>query len=103
MNKRDLVDAIAKKTGVSKASVEVRLKAVLGTVTATLAKGGKVSAIVGFGTFSTSKRAGRTGRNPATGAAIKIPAAKVAKFFAGRGPEESGQQEITRTARGGRW
>jgi DNA-binding protein HU-beta len=84
MNKRDLVDAIAKKTGVSKASVEAMLKAILGTVTATLAKGGKV-AIIGFGTFSTSKRAARTGRNPATGAAIKIPAAKVAKFSAGAG------------------
>ena len=84
MNKRDLVDAIAKKTGSSKASVEAMLKAVLGTVTATLAKGGKV-AIIGFGTFSTSKRAAGTGRNPVTGAAIKIPAAKVAKFSAGAG------------------
>ena len=83
MNKRDLVDAIAKKTGVSKASVEAMLKAILGTVTATLAKGGKV-ALIGFGTFSISKRAARTGRNPATGAAIKIPAAKVAKFSAVR-------------------
>ena len=84
MNKRDLVNAIAKKTGVSKASVEVMLKAVLGTVTATLSKGGKV-ALIGFGTFSTAKRTARTGRNPATGAAIKIPAAKVAKFSAGTG------------------
>jgi DNA-binding protein HU-beta len=84
MNKRDLVDAIAKKTGGSKASVEAMLKAVLDTVTATLAKGGKV-ALIGFGTFSTSKRAARTGRNPVNGAAIKIPAAKVAKFSAGAG------------------
>lgn len=84
MNKRDLVDAIAKKTGGSKASVEAMLKAILGTVAATLAKGGKV-AIIGFGTFSISKRRARTGRNPATGAAIKIPAAKVAKFSVGAG------------------
>ena len=84
MNKRDLVDAVAKKTGGSKASVEAMLKAVLGSVTATLSKGGKV-ALIGFGTFSISKRAARTGRNPVTGAAIKIPAAKVAKFSAGAG------------------
>ena len=84
MNKRDLVNAIAKKTGASKASVETMLKAVVGTVTATLAKGGKV-AIIGFGAFSISKRAARTGRNPATGAAIKIPASKVAKFSPGAG------------------
>ena len=54
------------------------------TIAATLAKGGKV-ALIGFGTFSTSKRAARTGRNPATGAAIKIAATKVAKFSAGAG------------------
>jgi len=84
MNKRDLVNAVAKKTGGSKASVEAMLEAVVGTLTATLAKGGKV-ALIGFGTFSTSKRAARTGRNPATGAAIKIPASKVAKFSAGAG------------------
>ena len=82
MNKSDLVVAIAKKTGRTKASVEATLNAVLDTITATLAKGGKV-ALIGFGTFSTSKRAARTGRNPATGAAIKIAASKVAKFSAG--------------------
>jgi DNA-binding protein HU-beta len=84
MNKSDLVVAIAKKTGRTKASVEATLNAVLDTITATLAKGGKV-ALIGFGTFSTSKRAARTGRNPATGAAIKIAASKVAKFSAGAG------------------
>ena len=82
MNKSDLVVAIAKKTGRTKASVEATLNAVLDTITATLAKGGKV-ALIGFGTFSTSKRAARTGRNPATGAAIKIVASKVAKFSVG--------------------
>ena len=82
MNKSDLVVAIAKKTGRTKASVEATLNAVLDTITATLARGGKV-ALIGFGTFSTSKRAARTGRNPATGAAIKIAASKVAKFSAG--------------------
>ena len=82
MNKSDLVNAIAKKTGRSKASVEGTLNAVVDTIAATLAKGGKV-ALIGFGTFSTSKRTARTGRNPATGAAIKIAASKVAKFSAG--------------------
>lgn len=84
MNKAELVDAIAKKTGATKASVESTLEAFVDTVTATLAKGGTV-ALIGFGTFSTSKRAARTGRNPATGAAIKIAASKVAKFSAGAG------------------
>lgn len=82
MNKSDLVNAIAKKTGRSKASVEGTLNAVVDTIAATLAKGGKV-ALIGFGTFSTSKRTARTGRNPTTGAAIKIAASKVAKFSAG--------------------
>jgi len=79
MNKAELVDAIAKKTGGTKASVETTLEAFVDTVTSTLAKGGTV-ALIGFGTFSTSKRAARTGRNPATGAAIKV-----AKFSAGAG------------------
>ena len=69
------------QTGRTKASVEATLNAV---ITATLAKGGKV-ALVGLGTFSTSKRATRTGRNPATDAAIKIAATKIAKFSAGAG------------------
>ncbi|HQR52150.1 MAG TPA: HU family DNA-binding protein [Burkholderiales bacterium] len=84
MNKSELVDAIAKKTGGTKASVEATLEAFVDTVTGTLAKGGTV-ALIGFGTFSTSKRAARTGRNPATGEAIKIAASKVAKFSAGAG------------------
>jgi len=84
MNKSELVDAIAKKTGGTKASVEATLEAFVDTVTATLAKGGTV-ALIGFGTFSTSKRAARTGRNPATGEAIKIAASKVAKFSSGAG------------------
>ncbi len=84
MNKSELVDAIAKKTGGTKASVEATLEAFVDTVTATLSKGGTV-ALIGFGTFSTSKRAARTGRNPATGEAIKIAASKVAKFSPGAG------------------
>ena len=82
MNKAELVEAIAKKTGGTKASVEGTLDALMETVTVTLTKGDSV-ALIGFGTFSMSKRAARKGRNPATGAEIKIPASKVAKFSAG--------------------
>jgi DNA-binding protein HU-beta len=82
MNKAELVDAIAKKTSSTKASVETTLDALMETVTGSLSKGDPV-ALIGFGTFSMSKRAARKGRNPATGAEIKIPASKVAKFSAG--------------------
>jgi DNA-binding protein HU-beta len=82
MNKAELVDAIAKKTSSTKASVETTLDALMETVTGSLSKGDPV-ALIGFGTFSVSKRAARKGRNPATGAEIKIPASKVAKFAAG--------------------
>ncbi|HTT37405.1 MAG TPA: HU family DNA-binding protein [Burkholderiales bacterium] len=82
MNKADLVEAIAKKTGGTKAAVEGTLDALMETVTGALSRGDSV-ALVGFGTFSVSRRAARKGRNPATGAEIKIPAAKVAKFSSG--------------------
>ena len=82
MNKAELVEAIAKKTTSTKASVENTLDALMETVTATLSRGDSV-ALIGFGTFSVSKRAARKGRNPATGAEIKIPASKVAKFSSG--------------------
>jgi len=82
MNKAELVEAIAKRTGGTKAAVEGTLDALMETVTGALSRGDSV-ALVGFGTFSVSKRAARKGRNPATGAEIKIPAAKVAKFSSG--------------------
>jgi DNA-binding protein HU-beta len=82
MNKAELVEAIAKRTSSTKASVETTLDALMETVTTSLGKGDPV-ALIGFGTFSVSKRAARKGRNPATGAEIKIPASKVAKFAAG--------------------
>ena len=82
MNKAELVETIAKKTGSTKASVETTLDAFMESVTVSLTKGDPV-ALVGFGTFSVSKRAARRGRNPATGAELKIPASKVAKFAAG--------------------
>jgi DNA-binding protein HU-beta len=82
MNKAELVEAIAKKTGGTKAAAEGTLDAFMDTVTGTLTKGESV-ALIGFGTFTVSKRAARRGRNPSTGAEIRIPASKVAKFSAG--------------------
>ena len=82
MNKAELVEAVAKKLGGTKASVETTLDALMETVTGALSRGESV-ALIGFGTFSMARRAARKGRNPATGAEIRIPASKVAKFAAG--------------------
>lgn len=84
MNKSDLIDAMAEAAGISKVAAKAALEAFTDSVTATLKKGDKV-ALVGFGTFSVSKRAARNGRNPQTGKTIKIAAKKVAKFKAGAG------------------
>lgn len=82
MNKAELVDAIATTAKITKADAQRALDATIDNVTKALKKGDKVS-LVGFGTFSVAKRAGRMGRNPQTGKAIKIAAKKVAKFKAG--------------------
>jgi len=83
VNKSELIDHIAKSADISKAAAGRALEAVIGGVKSTLKKSGSVS-LVGFGTFSVSKRAARAGRNPRTGASIKIKAAKVPKFRAGK-------------------
>ena len=83
MNKAELIDAVAKSSGLSKADSDRALGAVVDTITKTLKKGGTV-ALVGFGTFKVSKRSARTGRNPQTGATIKIAARKVPRFAAGK-------------------
>ena len=83
MNKAELIAQIAEDAGVSKTQANAALDSFVATVTKTLTKGDKVT-LVGFGTFSVSKRAARTGRNPQTGATIKIKAKKVAKFIAGK-------------------
>ena len=83
MNKTELIDAIAKETGLSKKDSEKAVKAFTDAVSKELKKKGKVQ-LVGFGTFETAKRAARTGKNPQTGDAIKIPAAVVPKFKAGK-------------------
>jgi DNA-binding protein HU-beta len=82
MNKSELVEAMAKAAGVSKAASEKALNGALAAITKALKKGDKVT-LVGFGTFSVAKRAARQGRNPQTGKMIKIGAKKVAKFKAG--------------------
>jgi DNA-binding protein HU-beta len=82
MNKAELIDKIAEDAGVNKKQAAAALDSFTDTIAKTLKKGDKVT-LVGFGTFSVSKRAARTGRNPQTGAAIKIKAKKVAKFKAG--------------------
>lgn len=84
MNKSELVDAVAADAGISKAAAKAALESVTTNVTKALKKGDKV-ALVGWGTWSVSKRAARTGRNPQTGAAIKIKAKNVVKFKAGAG------------------
>ena len=83
MNRTELVDAIAKKADLSKKDADAVLKAFIDTVGAQLKKGDKIQ-IVGFGTFEVTKRAARTGKNPQTGEAIKIPASKTPKFKAGK-------------------
>jgi DNA-binding protein HU-beta len=83
MNKTELIEHIAKQADISKAAAGRALEATIGAVRTTLKKGGTV-ALVGFGTFAVTKRAARTGRNPRTGAAIKIKSAKVPKFRPGK-------------------
>jgi DNA-binding protein HU-beta len=82
MNKGQLVEVVAKALG-SKSAAEKAINATLKAVSDALKKGDKVT-LVGFGTFSVSKRAARIGRNPQTGKEIKIKAKKVPKFTAGK-------------------
>ncbi len=82
MNKSELIDAMAADAGISKAAAKKALDSFTDNVTKTLKKGDKIS-LVGFGTFSTSKRSARNGINPQTKKTIKIAAKTVAKFKAG--------------------
>lgn len=82
MNKTELIDAIADKANLSKADSKRALEAFTETTAGALKKGDKIS-LVGWGTFSVSNRAARTGRNPQTGKEIKIAAKNVVKFKAG--------------------
>ena len=83
VNKTELIEHIAKNADISKAAATRALESTIGAIRTTLKKGNSVS-LVGFGTFAVGKRAARTGRNPRTGAAIKIKAAKIPKFRPGK-------------------
>lgn len=83
MNKSELIEVIAASADMSKAAASRALDATISAVQQSLKKGGMVT-LVGFGTFYVGKRAARSGRNPQTGATIKIKAAKVPKFRAGK-------------------
>ncbi len=88
MNKGDLINAVADSAGITKDQASDAVNAVFDNVQKTLKKGEKAS-FVGFGTFSTSRRAARDGRNPATGATIRIAAKTLVKFKAGKALVES--------------
>lgn len=88
MNKTELIDHIAGKSDISKAAASRALASIIDAVKKTLKKGDTVT-LVGFGTFSVTKRAARTGRNPRTGAALKIKAAKVPRFKPGKGLKDA--------------
>ncbi len=83
MNKGELIVKLAEDAGITKTQANATLDSFIEAVTKTLKGGGKVT-LVGFGTFSVSKRVARNGRNPQTGEVIKIKARKVAKFKAGK-------------------
>lgn len=82
MNRAELVEALAERAELTKAQAARMLDAMLDVITATIAAGEQV-ALIGFGTFKRALRAAREGRNPATGATLKIAAAKLPKFAAG--------------------
>ena len=88
MNKAELIDAVADKAGLSKAEAGRALDSTFEAICRALRKGERV-ALVGFGTFVVRKRAARVGRNPKTGAAIRIAATKTAAFKAGKALKDS--------------
>jgi len=88
MTKADLVEAVREGAGIGKGQAEEAVQAFLGAITKSLKKGEKLT-LTGFGTFSVSNRKARMGRNPQTGEAIKIKAAKVPKFTAGKSLKEA--------------
>lgn len=88
MNKSDLIDAMAADAGITKAAAKKALDSFLGNVEGTLKKGDRVS-LVGFGSWSVTRRAARDGRNPQTGKTIRIAAKNVVKFKPGSGLQDS--------------
>jgi len=88
MNRSDVIAKMATDAGISKAKAESALNGLIDGIAGALRSGDKVS-LVGFGTFSVSDRAARTGRNPRTGATIQIPASKVPRFKPGKGLKDA--------------
>jgi DNA-binding protein HU-beta len=83
MNKQELIAKIAQDTGITKSSAAAAVDSFFEGITKSLKKGQPIT-FVGFGTFKTAQRKARTGRNPQTGAAVKIPKRKVVRFTAGK-------------------
>ncbi|MEZ5709854.1 MAG: HU family DNA-binding protein [Blastomonas sp.] len=88
MNKNDLISAVADQSGLSKSDSSKAVEAVFDSISGALAKGGEVR-LVGFGTFSVSKRKASTGRNPRTGEKMEIKASTQPKFKAGKGLKDA--------------
>ena len=88
MNKQELVSAVAEKTELTKADSEKAVNALVDTIKVSLAKG-ESTQLIGFGTFSITERAARTGRNPQTGEEMQIAAKKVVKFKPGKAIDEA--------------
>ena len=88
MNKQDLVAKVASDTGTTKAAASAAVESFIDGIVKTLKKGQSIT-FVGFGTFKTSVRKARIGRNPQTGAAVKIPKRRVARFSAGKGLKDA--------------
>ncbi len=88
MNKNDLVANVASNAGISKSDSAKAVDAVIDSITSALQSGEEVR-LVGFGTFSVSKRVATTGRNPQTGATMQIPASMQPKFKAGKGLKDA--------------
>lgn len=88
MNKNELVAKVSTKAGLTKVDAAKAVDAFIESVTKELSKGGEVR-LVGFGTFAVAKRKATEGRNPRTGAVIKIPASKQPKFKAGKALKDS--------------
>lgn len=88
MNKQDLISSVSDQAGISKADASKAVEAVFDSITSTLKKGGEVR-LVGFGTFSVTKRKASTGRNPRTGEAMTIKASTQPKFKAGKGLKDA--------------
>ena len=88
MTKAELINSVAEQSGLTKVEAEKAVAAFIGSVTTALKSGDKLS-LIGFGTFSTAKRAARKGQNPQTGKKIDIPAATVPKFKPGKGLKDA--------------